>query len=383
LCWRSGTMGAKRPSAGRQSVEKRPRKNGPSVTGQSKATAKGGRASSSLVAATRAKAKATAGPTRSSETSRKVAKAKSKICPSSHGPSSAVSKAPAKAGRRSSAEAASIGEAEAQAGSASSAAAPKVSARATAKADRAGGRPSQAQHAPRNGSISVAAYRARLLEQQKKLYKDPPAPPPDAVRVLPGRCPLPERSADGDLIFADHPEFRPNLTPEEVLRLGSFGGTYFRSIQSAVCNRHIKWTEALSDVPQEWIDGVPKASLVSDVYQISVNRYRAKCGGSLDMWESCGWISELDPYGWFQWYCRFYLGRRTTDDGRQIDRGLKCMGPTGRWRLRLTNMIIKSKTTADDCAIGPVVRQLLQHWGYQLTQKHVDEHRAKTQQQVS
>ena len=48
--------------------------------------------------------------------------------------------------------------------------------------------------------------------------------------------------------------------------------------------------------------------------------FQAKCGGSLEMWESSGWIKECDPYGWFMWYTRFYLGRRTDDDERQIGR---------------------------------------------------------------
>ena len=70
-----------------------------------------------------------------------------------------------------------------------------------------------------------------------------------------------------------------------------------------------------------------------------VNRYRVKCGGSLGMWESSGWISALDPYGWFQWYCRFYLGRRCTDDERQIQRWLGGHGPKGRFRLQLMNKV--------------------------------------------
>ena len=55
-------------------------------------------------------------------------------------------------------------------------------------------------------------------------------------------------------------------------------------------------------------------------YDESVNRFGVKCGGSLAMWESKGWISEQDPYGWFEWYCHFYSGRRSTDDDRQISR---------------------------------------------------------------
>jgi hypothetical protein len=57
-------------------------------------------------------------------------------------------------------------------------------------------------------------------------------------------------------------------------------------------------------------------------------------GGNLDMWEYSWWITEIDPYGWFQWYCIFYLGRRSTDDERQIKRWLKSIGLHGWFRVR-------------------------------------------------
>ena len=69
------------------------------------------------------------------------------------------------------------------------------------------------------------------------------------------------------------------------------------------------------------------------------NTYGVTCGGGLDMWEGNGWIADCDPYGWFQWYCRFYLGRRCSDDERQIQRGNGVMGPRGRWRNNLTNKV--------------------------------------------
>ena len=87
----------------------------------------------------------------------------------------------------------------------------------------------------------------------------------------------------------------------EVLRSGSFGGTYFRSITSAVTNVHYKAEEVLQEtLPPEWIAGLPKSSLISGTYRTQVNKYGVKCGGSLGMWESSGWIVECDPYGWFQ-----------------------------------------------------------------------------------
>ena len=88
--------------------------------------------------------------------------------------------------------------------------------------------------------------------------------------------------------------------------------------------------------------------------------------GDLNMWETSGWIKDIDPYGWFQWYCRFYLGRRCSDDERQIKRGLGVIGKKGRWRNNLKNKILNStknpKDALEDYSISPKVRQLLQHW---------------------
>merc|ERR1712065_57379 len=119
----------------------------------------------------------------------------------------------------------------------------------------------------------------------------------------------PTRGADGVLHFADAEEFQPNLTPEEVLRRGSFGGGYFRDISSGVTRTAYKdvWTE----LPPAWIDGLKvKRYVASPAYDASVNRYKVNCGVKdgkadsfgLNAWESRGWIHPQDPYGWFQWY---------------------------------------------------------------------------------
>jgi hypothetical protein len=90
------------------------------------------------------------------------------------------------------------------------------------------------------------------------------------------------------------------------------------------------------ELPADWLEGLNiKTQVASTKYVTSVNKYRADCGGDLDMWEGSGWIAAIDPYGWFQWYCRFYQGRRSSDDERQISRGLGVMGPKGRWRSSL------------------------------------------------
>ena len=94
--------------------------------------------------------------------------------------------------------------------------------------------------------------------------------------------------------------------------------------------------------PKNWFSGLDiDKMIVSQKYDKKINKYGVKCGSSLEAWESSGWIDKQDPYGWFQWYCRFYRGRRTKDDRRQIDRWLKLAGPKGRFRNRLLNMIKK------------------------------------------
>lgn len=194
---------------------------------------------------------------------------------------------------------------------------------------------------------TVKDYRAALVTQDKELYKDPPALPPRKVKVY---DPQPEmvRARDGTLSAKDWPEFRPNLTPAEVLQLGSFGGTYFRPIVSAVTN--VKYgREVISEFPSSWFKGLSiREQICARNYDKDVNKYGVKCGGSLGMWESSGWISPLDPYGWFQWYCRFYLGRRCSDDERQVQRWLKGHGPKGRFRAQLLNKIIAAGGDIDN-----------------------------------
>ena len=194
---------------------------------------------------------------------------------------------------------------------------------------------------------------------------------------------IPRKNEKGELVFADHPEFRPNMTPMEVLQAGSFGGTYYRSIYSSVTGIKYKGEEVIAEFPQEWFVGLNmRTRVLAQNYDTKVNSYGVECGGGLDMWEGNGWIADCDPYGWFQWYCRFYLGRRCSDDERQISRGNGVMGPRGRWRNNLTNRVLASAESRGsrppyrdahavaalaDREISPKVRQLLQHWGYRLT----------------
>lgn len=199
------------------------------------------------------------------------------------------------------------------------------------------------------------------------------AGPESHVTQEKGSINVPKRNKHNELVFSDFKEFRPNLTPAEVMQRGSFGGTYWRPIYSGVTGQKLsgQWKE----FPKSWYKGLSvKEELTRswNNYSKSTNRYGVKCGGTLDMWESSGWISTEDPYGWYQWYCRFYLGRRTSDDARQIKRWSGVCGKKGRFRNNLIGKCARGGTTFDDASISPVIRQSLQHWGYVLTKRDAD-----------
>ena len=170
-----------------------------------------------------------------------------------------------------------------------------------------------------------------------------------------------------------HKQFKPNKSPKQVFKLGAFGGTYFRPIYSSVTDKKYTPSEVMKGLPKQWFQGLDMKKMVtSSTYDKKVNKYKVKCGSTLEAWESSGWIIPQDPYGWFQWYCRYSTGRRTDDDERQIGRWLKLAGPNGRFRRTLMNKIIKNNTTYNDFTISPVIRQVLLHWGYQLTKKDLE-----------
>ena len=189
----------------------------------------------------------------------------------------------------------------------------------------------------------------------------------------------PTRNKKGQLIFQDQPDFTPNLTPKEVLQMGSFGGTYFRPIYSSVTKQKYG-KEVWEELPKEWLEGLNVRTMVSSsLYDASRNKYKVKCGASLEEWENSGWMHRQDPYGWFQWYCRFYQGRRTEDDARQVDRWAKCAGERGRWKNNLISKIVKAGCGWDNTTVSPVVRQTLQHWAYSLTQEDFNKNAKKFQ----
>ena len=172
------------------------------------------------------------------------------------------------------------------------------------------------------------------------------------------------------LMFSDYPEFTPNLTPQEMFELGSFGGTYWRPIYSGVLKKNLK--PPLNNYPKSWWKNIPMENLVSEEYDKNKNKYKVKVGTSLEFWESKKWIKPLHPYGWVQWYCDFYMGKRSDDDERQIKRWLGIAGPRGRFMRFLVTQILKKKTFYNDESVSPKIRQVLQHWGYKLTKKDFD-----------
>ena len=113
--------------------------------------------------------------------------------------------------------------------------------------------------------------------------------------------PIPKKNSDGVLIFKDCDEFRPNLTPKEVLQAGSFGGTYFRPIKSGVTG--LKYDKMWNELPQNWLEGLNiKKTISSSLYDESVNTYKAKCGGSLEMW----YVESLKLKN-FEYNVQFYV----------------------------------------------------------------------------
>ncbi|OCB90234.1 hypothetical protein A7U60_g2522 [Sanghuangporus baumii] len=182
------------------------------------------------------------------------------------------------------------------------------------------------------------------------------------------RASLPTRNADRTLQFADAPHFTPNMTPEEVLKAGSFGGTMFRRHYSAITKQTLPETD-YKELPESWYANLDvKTYLTSEDYNSLVNRYRVKAGQTLSDWEKAGWVDPQDPRGWFQWYARFYLGRRTADDARQIKRWLGVCGSSGRFKRSLVKRIAEKRASWDDETVSPILRQTLQHWAYKLTE---------------
>ncbi|KAI1439710.1 hypothetical protein F5Y02DRAFT_425037 [Annulohypoxylon stygium] len=195
--------------------------------------------------------------------------------------------------------------------------------------------------------------------------------------------PPPTRDVEGNYHFKSHPSFTPNKSPEDIIREGSFGGTYWRPLYSRHLNTTISkdWRE----LPESWTSGLDIDKYVTnETYDPEINKYGVACGQSIEEWEAAGWIAHAhDVRGWFQWYCRFWLGRRCNDDERQIGRWRRCVGETGRWRRTLLKKyvlmgirsVIDEGDEDDDERRGdvsPVVHQTCHHWAWEVRQEALD-----------
>lgn len=178
------------------------------------------------------------------------------------------------------------------------------------------------------------------------------------------------KKVNGVYKFKDYPDFTPNLSPRDIFKLGSFGGTYWRPIYSSVTKE--KYKNVHKKYPKSWWKGIPEEHLSGSKYNKKINKYGVKVGTSLEFWEGKNWITKFNPYGWVHWYCDFFYGKRCEDDDRQVKRWLGLASPRGRFMRFLVTQILKKNKTWNDETISPKIRQVLQHWGYKLTKKDFD-----------
>jgi len=134
------------------------------------------------------------------------------------------------------------------------------------------------------------------------------------------------------------PDFKPELSPKEMLELGVFGGVYMR--------------DCTDEFPPEWFNN---AKLSKDIHDPSLNYFKVDASQPLSVWKDNDWINKNDPRGWFQWYCRYYRGRRQIDDERQIKRW-------GAMKRHISQ--IQKNCPPRDLACRPKQRQALLHWAY-------------------
>ena len=134
------------------------------------------------------------------------------------------------------------------------------------------------------------------------------------------------------------PLFKPQLTPKQMLALGVFGGKYM--------------TDCRAEFPAGWFT---RAKLARGRRDARLNYFGVHASQSLQTWRLSGWIHPQDPRGWFQWYCRYYMGRRTADDARQIR----------RWRAIARHVsAIRKHCEKGDLHCRRRQRQAALHWAY-------------------
>lgn len=136
-----------------------------------------------------------------------------------------------------------------------------------------------------------------------------------------------------------HKDFKPELTSKQMLELGVFGGKYM--------------TDCQNEFPRDWFVKAKLSPLKKD---ISLNYFKVDASLPLSYWQEKGWIYEEDPRGWFQWYCRYYMGRRIpSEDERQIK----------RWKAMKRHVeAVRKNCKQKDLDCRKKQRQALLHWAY-------------------
>jgi len=135
--------------------------------------------------------------------------------------------------------------------------------------------------------------------------------------------------------------FKPELTPKEMLALGVFGGVYMRDCKE--------------EFPEDWFTEAKFQKKDSYEHDPHINFFKVNASQPLSVWQKKGWIYEDDPRGWFQWYCRYYMGRRGPDDDRQIKRWVA---------IRRHIAQIKKHCRIGDSTCHTKQRQAVLHWAY-------------------
>lgn len=136
------------------------------------------------------------------------------------------------------------------------------------------------------------------------------------------------------------PDFKPELSPQEMLELGVFGGKYM--------------TDCQKEFPKSWYK---KAKLSPEKKNCVLNHFKVCASQPLKVWQEKGWINKKhDPRGWFQWYCRYYMGRRLEkEDQKQIK----------RWKAMKRHVAqLKKNCPKKDLTCRIKQRQALLHWAY-------------------
>ncbi len=136
-------------------------------------------------------------------------------------------------------------------------------------------------------------------------------------------------------------KFKPELTPKQMLSLGVFGGRYLRD-----CKK---------EFPEDWFKNAKFHPQNIPGHSKELNFFKVDASQPLSAWIKKGWIHSQDPRGWFQWYCRYYIGRRSNDDERQIKRWIAIKRHVAQ---------IKQNCSSFDLKCRPKQRQALLHWAY-------------------